>query len=277
MKVIENQPLDQCTTVQIGGIAKKFLIPETADELLTIIQEEKPKYFIGGGSNLLIAERTFDLVVGLGSFDTRLEYLGNGEFRAGASLRLQKLINGINEREYGGPEYLYSVPGLLGGAVVMNAGRGKKHRHSLADYIVSVDVIRDGKQMTLSKEECHFAYRKSVFRNNGDIVTSALMKFPEMLEEESSERKKNRMEFQRVNKDASKPNFGTVFCESNYRIMRFAKKYELGGKVHFSGKTLNWIVNEGGSFDAAIHTIEKVEQLHKLLLQPCRREVVVWE
>ncbi len=277
MIVLENESMIKHTTVRIGGVAKRFLIPEAVDELTSLIHDENPQFFIGGGSNLLISEREFDLVVGMKRFNKDFQHLGEGVFKIGASLRLQDMINRINEIGYGGPEYLYSVPGLVGGAIVMNAGRGKKYPHSISDYIISIDVLRNGKLVTLKKSDGFFSYRDSAFKHNGDIVVSTIMKFPEMLEEESIDRKRNRLDLCRNIQDASKPNFGSVFCESNSHIMKYVKKHEMGGKVHFSGKTSNWILNDGGTFNDALSTIKKVECLHKIFMQPCKREVIVWE
>ena len=277
MKILDNVPLNKLTTVHIGGIAKRFLIPESLDELINASQNEHPDYFIGGGSNLLISEREFDLVVDLRSFNTEFEHLGNGQFKVGASLRLQSLIGKINQAGYGGIEYLFSVPGLVGGAVAMNAGRGKQHHQSISDHVVSVDVVRNGQVITLSKKKCEFSYRNSVLKNNSDIILSCILQFPEMSAEESTARKEERIELCRKKQDTSKPNFGSVFCESNARIMNYAKKHKLGAKVHFSGKTPNWIVNEGGTFEDALTAIKKVELLHKLFFKKCKREVIVWE
>lgn len=277
MKQLKNEKLSNHTTIRLGGIAKTFLIPESIDELCNVIQDKNPKYFIGGGSNLLISDRDFDLVVSLKNFDTKLKHEGNGVFRAGASMRLQSLINQINEAGYGGIEYLYSVPGLVGGAVVMNAGRGKKYHQTISDYIISVDVIRDGKIVTMRKEDCGFSHRNSVFKSNKYIVVSCVFKFPEMKREESAARKKERLELCRKRQDSSKPNFGTVFFEENARIMNYVRKHKIGGKVHFSEKTTNWIINEGGTFDDAVNAIKRVELLHRLLLKKCKREVIIWE
>lgn len=272
-----NQDLSKYTTVKIGGIAKKILVPEDVEELIYIVKKFSPIYFIGGGSNLLIANREFELVIDLRKFNNTMVYLGNGIFKVGASLHLQSLINRINELGFGGIEYLYSVPGLVGGAIVMNAGRGKKYNRTISDYVISIDLIRGGEIITLSKEECNFSHRYSIFQNSKDVIIGCTMQFPQMSVEESTLLKKERIEFCKKVQDASKPNFGSVFSESDSKIMNYAKKHKIGNKVHFSEKTINWIINEGGSFEDALSAIKKVEFLHKLILKKCKREVIVWE
>jgi UDP-N-acetylmuramate dehydrogenase len=89
-----------------------------------------------------------------------------GNITVGASVRLQKLIQFANENELGGIEYLYSVPGLVGGAVVMNAGRGRKFNQSISDYIVEVRYLENDELKSITKDQCRFEYRDSIFKNN---------------------------------------------------------------------------------------------------------------
>lgn len=123
----------------MGGIAKEYLSPESLEELIEAVRLGESKK-IGGGSNVLIAEHSFERVIDLGKFDTSIKNIG-GRYRVGASVRLFKLINAINKDGYGGIEYLYSVPGLVGGAVVMNAGRGRRYGQCISDYIEEVTFL----------------------------------------------------------------------------------------------------------------------------------------
>ena len=277
MKTVENKPLSAYTTLRMGGCAKRIVTPESVDELIQVINDEHPGFFIGGGSNLLIAERTFDLVVDLRAFNPEIRALGDGRYYVGASVRLQNLINQINRDGCGGIEYLFSVPGLVGGAVVMNAGRGKAYNQCISDHIDSVDVIRDGRLVTLSREECGFSYRNSAFKGSADIVVGIAMHFDAVPKEQTDALKKQRIELCKEKQDMSKPNFGSVYSESDRRIMEFVRRIKLGGRVHFSGKTPNWLLNDNGTFDEAMKTMRKVEFLHKLLHKRIRREVIVWE
>ena len=86
-----------------------------------------------------------------------------------------------------------------------------------------------------------------------------------------------KMEHFRVKQDASFPNFGSVFRQSNYTIMKIVKRLAIGNRVHFSRKTANWIINEGGNYSDAIKAVKKVELLHRLLRKRIVREVIVWE
>lgn len=178
-----------------------------------------------------------------------------------------------------GIEYLFSVPALLGGAVVMNAGRGKKYNVCISDYILEVKVLRDGIVSWIPKEKCEFAYRSSVFRNKNMIVLAAKFCFPVAERDHTAKLREERIALCRQKQDNSAPNFGTVFCESNKIIMQMFKVFPIRKKngIVYSAKTVNWMLNLGGSFDMAISLIEITKFIHKLFGQKCRTEVIMWK
>lgn len=280
MKIIENEKLDKYTTIKIGGTAKRFLVPESTEDLIEAVRSEGTKHLLGGGSNLLINDAVlFDSVISLREFNKEFLSLGNGVFKVGASVRLQTLINNINKEGYGGIEYLFSVPGLVGGAILMNAGRGKVHNQSIGDYVQSCCVLRDGQVVEVSRKECGFAYRTSAFKGSNDIVHSVYLKFPEQSEEENNKRKQERIDMCKQVQDNSCPNFGSVFCVSNEHIMKIVRKLGIGKKGYatFSKKTLNWVLKEkNGGYADVLGVMEKVEHIHRLFGRVCCREVIVW-
>lgn len=283
MKILNNEPLSKYTTIRLGGIAEKMYIPETAEELVELLREESIQYVLGGGSNLLIADRTFDKVLNLRYFDDSLISYGAGKYHCGASLRLQKLVSTINADGYGGIEYLCTVPGLLGGAVAMNAGTGKDQGLSISDHIISITVLemKSKNVVTLSKEQCDFSYRNSLFKNNSDyIILSCDFVFPEQRFEVSKKLCDDKREYSKKYHDTAMPNFGSVFSVFNPYILAVVSKLQLGDKngIHFSGKTMNWIVNSNmcKSSKKAFRIIDSVKKMHKLCFQKCKVEVVMW-
>lgn len=282
MIVKENESLAKYTTFRMGGVCRKMFIPQTQQELIELYETNKAafKYCIGGGSNLLIDDQSsFDEVVNLREFNTNFEEIEPSVFIVGASLRLQELINEINKRGYGGIEYLFSVPGLVGGAIFMNAGRGAIYSQCISDYILEVTVLEEGNISTYLKKDCDFSYRSSIFQNKKDcIILNAKFQFPIVEKKVSDTLKKERIELCKKVQDNSGKNFGTVFCVSNKMVMEFFRiTASTKSKVHFSKKTRNWIINNDGTFEDTIKLINKVKSVHSLLKKNCRLEVKIWE
>lgn len=279
MRIEQDVELKKYTTFNMGGIVTNFFTPESEEELIELVLRKTPQYFVGGGSNIIANEHRFEQVVNLRAFNKTIEHLGEGQFVVGASVRLQKLITTINEYGYGGIEYLFSVPGLVGGAIVMNAGRGKEYHACISDYLTEVKVLKNGVVSWLSKEDCMFGYRSSIFQNGNYIVLAVKFTFPEMDQEKSKALRDERIALCRNKQDGSAPNFGTVFCESNKMIMQLFKRLPIGTAegISFSKKTANWMLNKGGNFDSAMALIERVKKTHAVFGLKCRTEVIVWE
>lgn len=285
MKILENESLKKYTTVKIGGIAKKLYFPENRTEFIEIIETMygKRKYILGGGSNLLINDqKEFDEVISLKRMDSSIENLGSGNYYIGASVSLQKLITQINNDGYGGIEYLFSVPALLGGAIAMNAGRGKAHKSSIVDYIKVVHVYdyEERKIKILNKDECKFSYRNSIFKQEEMIVLGAVFDFPSVNIDDAKRKREDRIRYVKKLQDSSGYNFGSVFREYNKYIMQVIRLLHVGYEdgISYSSKTSNWLINRrNGSYQQAINLIEKVVKIHRLLGMKIVREVIIWD
>ena len=285
MKILTNEKLDKYTTVRIGGIAEKFYIPENVHELIDVIGSTPPDELriIGGGSNLLINDqKTFARVIHLKEVDNTIEHRGNGTFYVGASVTLQKLIKHINESGYGGIEYLYSVPALVGGAIAMNAGRGRKDNLAISDYLEEIHVldVNNHEVKCLSKEECEFSFRNSVFKKTKNIVIGAVFAFEKTSSEKGTARREERMDFVKRTQDSSGFNFGCVFNGCNRYIMHFVRLTHPGYRngMKFSKKTSNWLIHKGeGTFEQAIQLMNRIVKYHQLIGIKIKTEVVIWE
>lgn len=279
MQIKENVSLKEYTTLRIGGMCRKMYFPEQVEELKTVLAEHPGAPILGGGSNLLINdEMVWEAVICLRSFQKKIEYDGV-TVRVGSGVRLQKLIEDINSHGLGGIEYLYSVPGLVGGAIYMNAGRGRGANRQISDYLLSVDVLEDGEVKTYRKEECEFSYRFSVFHQKDAVILSAVFRFLPQEAEEGKRLQRERLALCKQFQDNAYPNAGTTFSLADPRIMDIMKRLSptKKGGVQFSKKATNWLQNRGGgTFRGAMKLLGRVKRLHKLFGKPCKLEYKIW-
>lgn len=281
MEIKEEQRLSEYTTFKMGGKVKRVYFPECLEDLEEIenTDEKAFKYIIGGGSNLLINDdREFHSAVCTKRLNSTIKYEGMDKYYIGASVSCQKAIDTIAEREHGGMEYLYSVPGTIGGAIYMNAGRGKVYEKSISDYILDVDYYKDGKLHTMEAKECNFDYRMSVFQKmNNIVIFGARFQFPHMKNIDIKKNIKERLELCRKNQDTSAPNMGSVFSEYDVDIMKMVRGANKNRGIVYSEKTMNWLLNKGGTFEEAISEIEKAQSIHMLHNKKCSLEIKIWD
>ncbi|WP_308636705.1 FAD-binding protein [Paenibacillus silvisoli] len=281
MEILYNESLKTYTTVRIGGIAERLYIPESSEELISLLETLPDYYILSGGSNVLINDqKSFKNVILLKKFDLTIENIGNGEYYVGASVRLQNLINTIHKDGYGGIEYLYSVPGLVGGAITMNAGRGRPYGLNISDYVTHVHVYENGTTKIIPKHECQFIYRSSIFKNNNIIILGARFTFDNIESKKLLEAKQERIQMTKNAQDYSGFNFGSVFMDNDWRIMWLVRRLHPGykGGICYSKKTANWMLNNGdGTFKQARKLINNVEKLHRLIGKKAVPEVIIWD
>jgi UDP-N-acetylmuramate dehydrogenase len=283
MRVQENVDLSQYTSLKIGGIAQKMFFVETVEDIFRVYYEydENEIRVIGGGSNLLINDSvTFPCVISLRKFDKRLELLDDDTIYCSAANNIQKLLVFTQKNNLGGAEYLHTLPATVGGIVAMNAGRGKSFNKMISDFIETVEVIIDGKFKILTNKECGFGYRKSIFQEKNCVIIGAVFKFKKQEASIGLQKLKERTQYSREKQDVKMSSAGSVFKTYNRNILRVSSKLDFNNNstIHFSKKTGNWINNGGkGTFSEAMLLINRTKLLHKILLQKCELEWVIWE
>lgn len=176
--ILTDEPLSRHTSFRIGGPAKYFVEPQSAEDINNIIKlcrtENMPFAIIGNGSNLLVSDKGFDgVVISISKGMRRIETDGERIYaEAGALLSLiakEALNNSLTGFEFAG-----GIPGTLGGAVVMNAGA---YGGEMVQVIESVKVLdKAGNMLTLSNAELEFGYRHSVIPEKEYIVVAATIK-----------------------------------------------------------------------------------------------------
>jgi UDP-N-acetylmuramate dehydrogenase len=117
------------TSMHIGGPAEFFIEPQDLDDVRYALafadQEGLPVTVIGGGNNLLMADRGFPgVVLKLQGIFARTQFHGV-EAVVGAGVSLGAFIREAAARGLGGLECFAGIPGTLGGALAMNVEVGE--------------------------------------------------------------------------------------------------------------------------------------------------------
>jgi UDP-N-acetylmuramate dehydrogenase len=164
----ENVALAPFTTFRIGGPARYFIEAATEDVVVDAIQfanETKlPVFILGGGSNLLVADEGFPgLVIKIGI--TGIEWERDQDrtlVSASAGEDWDRLVAVCVDRNLAGVECLSGIPGSVGGTPVQNVGAYGQEVSEVLRNVRAYDRDAD-RIINLSREQCQFKYRSSVF------------------------------------------------------------------------------------------------------------------
>ena len=169
LSVQHNVSLKAFTTFGVEAIASHYLQIQRSDQLKVIRQDSVlaalPRLILGGGSNLLLT-RDLDVLV-LHMMNRGITLLGEEDgqrlVQAQAGENWHSFVQWTLEQGWGGLENLSLIPGTVGAAPIQNIGAYgselSQHFHSLHYF-----DFEDGEVHALSREECEFGYRDSVFK-----------------------------------------------------------------------------------------------------------------
>ncbi len=179
-QIERQESLAKHTTFRIGGPAEYFLKPKSEEEIARIIacckEQNVPYYVLGNGSNVLAEDEGYAgviLHVGKNFSSMEIKKNSDGSFLvcAGAGMMLSKLAKEAAKEGLTGLEFAAGIPGMLGGAITMNAGA---YGGEIKDCIQWAKVVTpEGESKVLTKEQLELGYRSSVIQREGYIVTQA--------------------------------------------------------------------------------------------------------
>lgn len=198
-----DEPMKNHTTFRVGGNARFFVEPQTAEELSAVLALAKkrqiPYYIVGNGSNLLVSDSGYDgLIIHL--FKNMSEAKAEGErLLLQAGVLLVRAASLARKEGLTGLEFASGIPGTIGGAVVMNAGA---YGGEMKDVVREVTVLKeDGETVVYSGAEMNFGYRKSRVTEEGGIVLGVVLE----LQKGDPERIQQRMDQLREQRQLKQP------------------------------------------------------------------------
>ena len=278
--VLENVSLKDYNTYKIGGNAKYIVKPSSVDNLINLIEYLKKENInflvIGKGSNIILPDEDFDGVLIL--LDNLNKYvIKDNVVEVEAGIILGTFIMNLVNNSLGGLENLCGIPGTLGGAIVGNAGC---YGSLISDYIVSITYLENGTIKTISKNDCKFSYRNSIFkRDKNKIILSCKFELYKSNKEDMLEVIKENNLKRKNSQPLEYPNAGSVFrnpegVAAGKLIEDLGlKNYNING-AYVSNKHANFIINKDNAESKDIVNLieliqEKVEKEYgiKLILE----------
>ena len=246
------------TSYKVGGNIKYLVSPTLGDikPLIKYLKENNIDYFIlGSGTNFLPSSKYYDGVV------IKLDKINafqiiDDTVTVGSGLNFSKVALKLCDYNYKYYAELSTIPGSMGGMLVMNAGA---YGASLSDVIIDALVYKDGEVITLKKEEMLLDYRTSIFKDSDYIILSARFKLIKSEENESEKQKEFRMK-RSSSQPLDKPNAGSVFKNPNGlyagKLIEDAglKGYSIGG-AKVSERHANFIVNYNNALSEEIYQL----------------------
>lgn len=187
-------------------------LPDTAEKaglLIKYLKENKINYyFLGNGSNVIFRDEGFDGVIIKTSNLKKME-ISENMATVGAGVLMTSFSKALQEKGMSGLEYLYGIPGNVGGGLFMNAGA---YGGEISSCVETVDYLdENGDFHTLSKEECEYSYRHSIFMKNKWLIVSAVFRLAHKDKEEMLCFMEDIMQRRRDKQPLDKPSAGSSF------------------------------------------------------------------
>lgn len=183
MNIYHNYSLKPHNTFGLDVRAAAYLRVTTLAELreaLRMGQDFTRVLVLGGGSNLLLMRDVEGLVIHIALQGKQIvqESISTLDVECAAGEVWDDIVQYAVEQNWCGIENLSLIPGSVGAAPVQNIGA---YGVEIKDVLISVQgVMRDtGELRTLTKDECAFGYRDSVFKRDLKekfVITSVTMR-----------------------------------------------------------------------------------------------------
>jgi len=171
--------LKEKTSLAIGGVTDELLLHryDTIPQVMRMLADAKiPHRFLGGGTNVLIADGELPWVVlHLPGAHPGMRVEGNSAY-VDASADLGGMVTFCAKHDLGGMEGLIGVPGSVGGALRMNAGA---YGTQIGPLVREVELYRaaSGEVETVRGNDIRFDYRHTSFADD-DVMLRVKLELP---------------------------------------------------------------------------------------------------
>jgi UDP-N-acetylmuramate dehydrogenase len=272
------------TSWRAGGAARRYVKAKSLSALAAFIAtlpENEEILWTGLGSNILVRDGGFNgTVIATQGVMTQLELLDETTVYVGAGVADAKLARFCSKHQLTGAEFFAGIPGLVGGALAMNAGAFGGETWPL---VVEVETLnRKGEITKRQASEFTYTYRHVEGPKNEWFV-SATLKLQKQLQGKKQQTSDTIDIKQLLTRRSQAQPIGVASCGSVFRNPEGHYAAELieqcglkgrriGGAV-VSEKHANFIINVNSASATDIESLIKLIQhevagKYGILLQP---------
>ncbi len=174
MKIRENAPISELTTMRLGGNARYVIDVESVADVVEAFafadEKSLPTYALGGGANSIGRDEGFEGVL-IHNCIMGMEVLDETEdgvlVRSGGGEIWDDLVVFCCDRAYSGIEAMSGIPGLVGSAPVQNIGAYGQEISQTIDHVEAYDR-QTGEMVILGRDEMQMGYRTTIFNSGKD-------------------------------------------------------------------------------------------------------------
>ena len=158
--------------------ASEFFLFEGEKDLHEILEHaeaiEKKIQVIGSGTNTIFPRHFSNIVIKSTNNNFKFSEEGDvAKLKVGAAVIWDDLIDFCCSKNLHGLENLAGIPGTVGAAPIQNIGAYGVEISDLIDYVECFDTNLKITRK-IRNENCDFAYRKSVFQEDSDLIVTAI-------------------------------------------------------------------------------------------------------
>ena len=266
IKIIKDESMSRHTSWRAGGNAKQYVQPGSLSELaefIATLPEDEEIVFMGLGSNTLIRDGGFDgTVIATQAVMSQLEMIDDTTVYVGAGVAGAKLARFCSKHGLVGAEFFAGIPGLIGGALAMNAGAFGGETWPL---VVAVETLnRKGEITKRLAGEFKYSYRH-VEGPKDEWFVSATLKLARKDQQDNTVDIKQLLAKRAVSQPTGVASCGSVFRNpEGYYAAQLIEQCGLKGKriggAVVSEKHGNFIINDDNATAADIESLLKLVQ-----------------
>jgi len=284
-----HEPMSRHTSFKIGGPADIYTVPADEADIVLIAgvahREGVPLFVLGDGANILVSDKGIrGIVLDMSQF-AAIEVKGQ-QLHCGAGAEISDAAEIAAQHSLSGLEFIYKMPGSVGGALWMNA---RCSGQSISEVPGAVHYLDDAlAHQDLTLPDPRFAYKKSPFQGSSAILLTLYLTL------QTSDQTAIRSRMQEVQDDRRRkghfdyPSAGSIFKNNRNFGMPSGKILdELGlrglkqGGAQIAPFHANIIINNGTASaedvrDLILYAQELAYEKRNIVLEPEVRLVGDW-